>query len=386
MKILVLIADRSNPPVTGAKVRNFYLWQEMAKLGIEIKILGLSNIPNDVLKDEIEYYPYDRPILPIRIFYRVMKSYHEWPKSQKLTNRINELCEKWQPDIIHAEELRMSLYFPQNEKNYPLRTLTFHNVESELNKKIGSSTFKIGKSIINWIHLNSLKKFEKKAIKLSHINFAFSKIDLLKYQSLYPNANWGISSNGSNVKGIVAKSQTANKNILFVGSLAYQPNVYGLNWFIDKVMPFLSPDIIVTVAGSNIIPELKNKLQQTKIQFIDTPIDLHPIYANCALCFAPIFEGSGTRGKILEALAHERMMITTKIGAEGLEITQGIVLAEEAIDFINQINEWTHNIEKRQNIAKLGRTQVLEYYDWSVVAIKLKKDWETILKNEYKSN
>lgn len=382
MKILVLISDRTDPPITGTRVRNHFLWSHLARLGVEIKILGLSNIINgdkSSSDNEIEFFPFDRPILPTRVINRLRKSFHESPRSQKLADRVIELCESWQPDIIHAEELRMSTYFPTIFTKNILRTITLHNVESELNRKTGSASFRFGRFLINWLHLHSLKRFEKRAILNSDLNFAYSDKDLEKYRELFPKAHWAVTRNATNASGIIPSVQKSEKNILIVGSLSYQPNVSGLFWFIENVLPHLPKDISVTVAGSNVIPSLRSKLEQTRIQFIDTPLNLEPLYQRCALCVVPVFEGSGTRGKILEALAYERMVITTKIGAEGLEITEGVVFSESAKQFIEAILKWTNDFEIRKSFAVKGRQQVLQRYDWSSVAADLKKDWEACM-------
>lgn len=386
MKVLVLISELPEPPTSGHRVRNHYLWPQFSHLGVELKVLGLSNARANVQNgektepgDDREFYPFDRPILPLRVLGRISKSYIEWPRSQKLTDRVIELCKSWQPDVIHAEHLRMATYFPSTCPKTVLKTVSFHNVESELNRKIGSSTLKFGRPLVNWLHLQSLIKFEKHVVDTCDLNFAYSAVDLEKYRELFPNANWSITRNGTNAKEITPGPQVAEKNILIVGSLNYQPNVTGLFWFIEKVLPQLPPDISITVAGSGITSGLRDKISQTRIKFIDTPLKLEPFYRDCALCVVPVFDGSGTRGKILEALAYDRMVITTKLGAEGLEISEGIIFAEDATQFIKEIKKWSGDLQKREAFSGAGRKQVLERYDWSVVAAGLKSEWELLI-------
>src|SRR5262249_24993791 len=105
-----------------------------------------------------------------------------------------------------------------------------------------------------------------------------------------------------------------------------------MEWFLNAIAPHLVPQVQITVAGSEADASLRQLLARRRVRFVDTPIDLKPLYDEHADVVVPLLEGSGTRGKILEALAHERLVITTPKGAEGLEIREGegVVIADGA--------------------------------------------------------
>ena len=77
------------------------------------------------------------------------------------------------------------------------------------------------------------------------------------------------------------------------------------------------------------------------MRFEDTPADLRPLYDEHAVIVVPVFEGSGTRGKILEALSYERAVVTTTKGPEGLDLQagEGFVIADEPGEFANAIQK-----------------------------------------------
>ncbi len=119
-------------------------------------------------------------------------------------------------------------------------------------------------------------------------------------------------------------------------------------------------------------------MQAIGVTFIDTPAGpFAPLYASHGVVVVPVLEGSGTRGKILEALAHERVVVTTTKGPEGLELTEGegFVIADGAGPFATAIAEVMKSPESRANIARRGREAVMERYDWSVVAKGLVEAW-----------
>jgi glycosyltransferase involved in cell wall biosynthesis len=106
---------------------------------------------------------------------------------------------------------------------------------------------------------------------------------------------------------------------------------------------------------------------------------LKPLYAEHALSAVPLFRGSGTRTKILEALAHERAVISTTVGAWGLDLAagEGLVVADEAESFAAQIRRLANAPAEREQLAKRGRAAVLKRYDWPVVAADFVQAWTT---------
>lgn len=393
MKVLALLSDIPFPPNTGSRVRNFHLWSALRRQGIEVKILGLSQAPVEgggsvkFASEDAEFFALDRPPFIPRAFGALTRSFHERPRSSPLWRKVREVIEQWKPDIVHAEELRMANYacyaLGLNRERRPKVTVTAHNVESELLKMTGSAPFKWGAPVINWLHLRALKTFEKSTFESFDLSLAYSALDRDRYQKAYPKGNWYFTRNGADVTGVIPSPQVSEPKILFVGSLSYAPNLRGLRWFLDEVLTKLSPEITLTVAGSRATPEVKNLLTRPRVNFIDSPVDLAPIYQAHALSIVPVFEGSGTRGKILESLAHERILVSTTLGAEGLGLTEkeGVICRDDSLSFAREIEIWVKNREGRSRLGSAGRQKVHNEYDWQVVARELKEAWE---RSEYK--
>jgi glycosyltransferase involved in cell wall biosynthesis len=105
--------------------------------------------------------------------------------------------------------------------------------------------------------------------------------------------------------------------------------------------------------------------------------DVRPYLARCGMLAVPLRIGGGSRLKILEALACETPVVSTRIGAEGLhlepgrhlQVTNGI---EEMADGLIQC---IRNPQAAQAQARLGRKRVLERYDWDLLADKLEQVW-----------
>jgi len=380
MRALVLVSDRPWPPITGSRVRNAHLWPAVRRLGVEVTILGLDQGGRPAGPDpsDIELYALDREPLPVRAMHALEYSYHEWPRSLALARRVTRLLEEWRPDIVHAEELRMAAYLPEPRPAQRfIRTVTLHNVESDLLRQTGSTAYRIGRPLIELLHRRSLLSFERRAVHAVDLALTYSARDLARYRELYPAARWGATRNGTNASDVTPAPQPKEAKILLVGSLSYAPNVEGLGWFLDRVLPILPPEIKVTVAGSRASEAVKQRLMKSRVGFVDSPPDLKPLYAKHALCAVPLFRGSGTRTKILEALAHERAVISTTVGAWGLDLAagEGLVIADDAESFATQIRRLAGAPAEREELARKGRAAVLQRYDWPVVAAEFVGAW-----------
>lgn len=111
---------------------------------------------------------------------------------------------------------------------------------------------------------------------------------------------------------------------LFVGHLSYLPNVQGIIWFINEIFRMMlkcNEQFKLVIIGKDPVLELRdvcNKYPQ--IDLVDTPPDVLPYYEKCGAVIVPLLSGGGTRIKILEAGYALRPVLTTRIGAYGLNL------------------------------------------------------------------
>ena len=119
MRILALIGDRPFPPVTGIAVRNLHLWSCLARLeGVDLRVLSLdlsgpsASEPPCFPGVEAEFFRFGSRPLWTRASGVLTRSWHEYPQSPDLALRVDDLASSFRPDVIHAEELRMSAYLP----------------------------------------------------------------------------------------------------------------------------------------------------------------------------------------------------------------------------------------------------------------------------------
>ena len=109
--------------------------------------------------------------------------------------------------------------------------------------------------------------------------------------------------------------------LLFVGNFAHEPNLDGLDWLAEHVLPLVRetlPDMRLTVAGSFIPAGMARRLTARGVELHGHVPDLAPLYAGARLALAPLRFGAGVKGKVLEAWAHGLPCVMTPVAAEGL--------------------------------------------------------------------
>lgn len=131
-------------------------------------------------------------------------------------------------------------------------------------------------------------------------------------------------------------------NLLFVGNLNYYPNRDALVFFIEEILPLLRSraerPVRFTVAGSGKWSGLQKYRHHADCHFAGFVPDVAPYYARANAVVVPLRAGGGTRIKILEAFSFRRPVITTAIGAEGLEVAHEthVLIADQAGRFAGQ--------------------------------------------------
>lgn len=182
----------------------------------------------------------------------------------------------------------------------------------------------------------------------------------------------------SNCIEIVAQTQAATEPVLlFVGTMGYKPNEEGVLWLLKDVFPLVRksvPDAQLIIAGRDADRVLQSIRPRSGVTIISDPDDLAVHYRSSAVAVVPLFVGSGTRIKILEAGAYGRAVVSTKKGAEGLDIENGKhawIVEAEAEPFARACTAALQSHEERERRARLLRDRVRLMYERKVVTDRL---------------
>ena len=170
------------------------------------------------------------------------------------------------------------------------------------------------------------------------------------------------------------------ERILFLGNLRHPPNIAGLRFLLEQVWPKLRqsrPGVRLDVVGAESEPSLVDQMSQTGVDYHGYVSDVRPLLQRASLMVVPIFSGSGTRLKVLEAFAAGLPVVSTSMGCEGIEVEEGkhVRLAESPQQFVETIVSLLNRPEEGRQLAQEARILVINRYDWKTIARQLERVW-----------
>jgi sugar transferase (PEP-CTERM/EpsH1 system associated) len=178
-------------------------------------------------------------------------------------------------------------------------------------------------------------------------------------------------------------SSDSTKNLLFTGTMNYFPNSDAVIYFCDKIFPLIKeqfPDVNFYIVGNHPTEQVQRLDENRGVTVTGYVPDIRPYFLNASVFVAPMRAGSGIQTKNLEAMAMGTPVVTTSIGAMGLdaEIGKELLTADTPQHFADCVIHLIENPEVQQNLGKAGRKRVEASYDWGVLVEKLEQVYAEI--------
>jgi glycosyltransferase involved in cell wall biosynthesis len=173
-------------------------------------------------------------------------------------------------------------------------------------------------------------------------------------------------------------------SILFVGFFRHEPNVEAVRYFCREVFPQVRarfPEAHFRVVGAYPPDVIRRLADDPAIEVTGRVDDIAVYYRTSAVFVAPVLQGSGTRLKILEAMASGCPVVSTTIGAEGLGTRSGaeLLLADGAAAMADAIVRLLASPDEALALARRARAHVEARFDWDIVTADLMRAYETAL-------
>jgi glycosyltransferase involved in cell wall biosynthesis len=173
------------------------------------------------------------------------------------------------------------------------------------------------------------------------------------------------------------------KQILYVGTMESRPNLDAARLLLETIFPVVRarhPGAKLVLVGRRPPDWLVEQVKATPGAELhaDAP-DVRPFLAASGILAVPLRIAGGSRIKILEALAAGLPVVSTRIGAEGLELTPGedLVVVERVEDMAEALGQGVANPRALRDMAERGRQVAQDHYDWDALAAKLERVWQT---------
>lgn len=185
-----------------------------------------------------------------------------------------------------------------------------------------------------------LKQLELSIAQKSDITLVFSDFEKRVLEAEDPGLNielmpWIQKVNTS------GPSFDNSKDLMFIGSFRHLPNIDGVLWFVNEVFPRIRrhlPQAQLFIVGSDPTPEIL-ALNGDGIVVTGYVKDTSPYFLNCRVFVAPLRYGAGVKGKVIEAASYGLPVVTTQLGAEGLNLKNGknVLIADDPGGFAQQV-------------------------------------------------
>lgn len=397
-KILFVTPSVPYPPHTGGQFRSFHLLRYLASKG-NVTLVSIGD------PDQHEQY---LPELRKYCSKVLLANPRKFKSNQKLSvfasvgKRVEKIL-RFQPwlldDFVDPEIFRQiglakpedfdvivirfsvaAYYFLMELRFQPLLSRAIVDIDdvSTIVQERTIQKLKFGyKKMRNLIDLFFLKRYFQKLVQ-AKVSLTVSEKDRDYLLSHDISNKVYVIPNMFEVNGrvLTPPEQVSEPEILFCGMMSYPPNQDAAFFFADQIFPSIQeriPNAHLTIIGKN-TPERVMKLgMRAGITVAGYVPSMEPYYDKAAIVVVPLLNGGGSRIKILEAFSYQRPVVSTAIGAEGLDVDNGehIIIADEPSDFANQCVELLNNSEERKRITLSAYNLVKDKYDIPVFHRKM---------------
>jgi sugar transferase (PEP-CTERM/EpsH1 system associated) len=311
-----------------------------------------------------------------------VQAYH---RNDEMVRRIRSITAETPFDIVHVELSLLGHYLAALKPGHRAkRILSMHNIESVRFERELALGPRNARRLALSLDRYWFQSWEQRVVRSFDGIVAVSDIDrqwIERHASATPVA---LVANGVNVdyfRPQIASNPTA---VVFTGAMHYPPNVDAVLWFAGEILPRLRqrlPELEFTIVGGKPLPQVKRLTRLTGVQVTGRVDDIRPYIADALAVVVPLRSGGGTRLKILEAMAMARPVVSTTLGAEGLEVTHGhdILIADHPEQFVESVLALASSRTLASRIGQAGRELALARYDWRQCLLGLEDLYRAVL-------
>lgn len=383
LRILLVLPHPPYPPVHGGAVR---MWNVLRTLSTrhEVNLLAFHEVGQpaaelDEVASQIGKYARQVRLVPRQpapygpdLFGRLI--HLEMFECAEMRAALQEMTGASRYEVVQFHKLEMARY--ARSKPAPIQVLVEHIIFHRAYQR----------EFLRWsrawparlIEFLGLRRYELKACDQFDAVLAMSEDDARYLRRRLPSHPCIVEGpNGVDSDFYQPTERTSEaSDILFVGNFEHSPNVDGVRFFLREVYPVVTsamPDARLLVVGPGHWESLPEVASDPRIVVTGRVEDTRPYLAKSAVFVAPIRAGSGTRVKILEAMAAGTPVVSTTVGIEGIEAIPGkhALVADRPRDFAAAVIRLLREPHLRDEMSVSARSLVDERYSWQVVGERL---------------
>jgi glycosyltransferase involved in cell wall biosynthesis len=305
--------------------------------------------------------------------------------SEAAAAEISTLLDRFRPDIVVLEGLWLQRYFDVVVGAGRRIVFDAHNVEAALQRELAATEVRqnLEGRVIRDVLPARTEAIERRAIRRADQVWVCSGEDERRIREMYdPRGHLVVVPNGLNGDDALsgaARASAASLTLVFPGFFGHKPNVHAACFLIEEVFPRLArvdeECRLVLVGGLPTDRMLAAAESDARIIVTGAVRDIRPYLAAATAMAVPLFEGSGTRFKILEAFATGLPVISTGKGAEGLDAVHDthLLIAESADAFVDAALALRRDGTRAARLAAHARKLLVERYSWRAVSAGIRE-------------
>lgn len=379
MRILQICHKPPFPQIDGGTIAMNNISQGLIQLGHNVKVLAITTPKHPIIENE-DFYNYEKQTNFESVFINTKitlwgalkslflnQSYHiNRFDNKNVHNKLADLLKSQTFDIIQLETIYVAPYI-QTIKQYSDAKIVIrlHNIEHKIWERLVENESNILKKVFLKKMTSLLKKYELSILKNTDAFMAISDVDYQFFKSMDLAIKgitipFGIDINQYHIDDDYLPSE--NPELFHIGSMNWLPNIEGIEWFLEEVWPQviqIYPQLTFTIAGRAIPETLKS--DKTQGLFIAGEVsDAQKFILSKDVMIVPLLSGSGVRVKIIEGMALGKTIISTSIGAEGLDVVDGknILIANTPDEMIKAIGQCVKSPDICKFIGENARNYV----------------------------
>lgn len=382
--ILMLCPKPLYPLRDGGCVAMYAIWHGLRLFGREVDILTAASYkhpfePNDLPAGmRISGVEIDLRLRLWRAFKNlfsrrsyILERFYSTGLADRLREKLQENDYAW----IQIESLFMAPYIPLIRACTGTKVVVRPaNVESEIWRRLSRKAFGL-KRLYYKLLAKRLEREEIAWLNRADLVLPLTDRDTATFRRLGVVAPMHTLSVGMADTLAPVEVEPEYPSIFYIGALNWLPNIEGIDWFLKKVWPHIHrrcPDLTFYLAGRYMPSRLRN-LRMDKVVVMGEVEDAKTFMASKGVMVVPVLSGSGIRIKIMEGMVAGRPVVTTTMGAEGLDYTPGkdLWIADTEEAFAEAVEYAVTHREEAEQVGDNGRRLMLEHHNIEKITAQL---------------